>query len=252
MNEMYGLLFTLALGLFIVIGAIIVFLTKNNNKFLEFSISLAFGVMVMLIITDLIPEAYEHMEMDRSKTEAIFLVIGFSLLGFLALKVLDLFVPDHDEHTVGKEDIKHLNHIGLVSSIALILHNIIEGMAIYTTVLNSFKAGIFMSIGVGLHNIPLGMAITSAFDKGSPSRKKTFLWLSMISISTFFGGIVTMLLSHFINDLLLGILLSVTLGMLLYISFMELLPKVIHSKERKISCLGILLGVVILLIAYFI
>ena len=54
-----GLLLTLLLGIFIIIGAIIVFITKNNDKFIEFSISLACGVILMLITTHLLPEAYE-------------------------------------------------------------------------------------------------------------------------------------------------------------------------------------------------
>ena len=44
-----GLLITLILGLFIVVGAIITFASKNNNKFVNFSISLAFSVMIMLM-----------------------------------------------------------------------------------------------------------------------------------------------------------------------------------------------------------
>ena len=54
-----GLLLTLLLGLFIIIGAIVVFVTKNNNKFVQFSISLAFGVIAMLIVGHLLPEAFE-------------------------------------------------------------------------------------------------------------------------------------------------------------------------------------------------
>ena len=44
---MDGLLLTLLLGLFIVVGAFIVFLTKNNTKFIDFSIALAAGVIFM-------------------------------------------------------------------------------------------------------------------------------------------------------------------------------------------------------------
>ena len=54
-----GLLITLVLGLFIIIGAIITFASKNNNKFVTFSISLAFSVMIMLMFADLIPEIKE-------------------------------------------------------------------------------------------------------------------------------------------------------------------------------------------------
>ena len=39
----------------------------------------------------------------------------------------------------------------------------IEGMAIYTSVLSSVELGTLMCIGVGLHNIPMGMVLASTF-----------------------------------------------------------------------------------------
>ena len=63
-----------------------------------------------------------------------------------------------------KHELKeNLIHIGLVTSVALILHNIIEGMAIYSSVLSDKSLGLAMTIGIGFHNIPLGMVIAGAF-----------------------------------------------------------------------------------------
>ena len=81
-----GLLFTLILGIFIIIGSLIVFLTKNNDKFVEFSISLAFGVMMMLIIVDLIPEAFEIIDYNSIWVRFSYIGVG-ALIGFLFLKL---------------------------------------------------------------------------------------------------------------------------------------------------------------------
>lgn len=247
--EIYGLLFTLLLGLFILMGTGIVFLTKNNDKFVQFSLSLALGVMVTLIGIDLLPEVIEIMSSVFDKGYSIIITILFVLIGIIGLKVLDKFIPDHDED--GELDNDNLHHIGIVSSIALVLHNIIEGMAIYSTFVSSFKLGLMICIGVCLHNIPLGMVITSTFYKYNNSKKKTILISLLISLSTFLGGIIMYLLSSFISELLLGILLSITLGMVLYIVIFELLPHVIESKYKKISILGCLLGVILMLISLF-
>ena len=59
MNEINSLVMTLVTGLFMLIGLIIITFTKNNEKVVNFSISMAFGVMVMLVILELIPESYE-------------------------------------------------------------------------------------------------------------------------------------------------------------------------------------------------
>lgn len=248
-----GLLLTLALGLFIILGALIVFLTKNNDKFVQFSISLAFGVMLMLIALDLFPEAYEVIDTGNIIYNILYIVIGASI-GFVFLKILDHFIPDHhDDPDDHHDDDKNLKHIGLVSSIALVLHNIVEGMAIYLLVTSDLHAGLMGCIGIGLHNIPLGMVIASTFYKSNHDKKKTIFIILGISLSTFVGGLFIHLfdLSNML-DLLEGISLTLTIGMLAYILIMELLPKIIRSKDKKITVCGIIIGFLLLISTLFI
>jgi len=248
-----GLLFTLVLGIFIIIGAVIVFLTKNNDKFVQFSISLAFGVMAMLVVLDLLPEAYEVIDSGNVIYNIIYILIG-ATIGFLLLKILDHFIPDHDDdHNTTEDDDKNLKHIGLVSSIALVIHNIVEGMAIYLLVTSDFKAGLMASIGIGLHNIPLGMVIASTFYKSNHNKKKTVLIILGISLSTFVGGLFIHLFDlSYMLDLLESISLTLTIGMLTYILIMELLPKIIHSKDKNITVCGIIIGFLLLISTLFI
>ena len=248
-----GLLLTLILGIFIIIGSIVVFLTKNNDKFVQFSISLAFGVMLMLISIDLIPEAFEVIDSGNMLYNVIYILVG-AAIGFLLLKILDHFIPDHDDDLDTDEDNdKNLKHIGFVSSIALVIHNIVEGMAIYLLVTSDLKHGLMACIGVGLHNIPLGMVIASTFYKANKSIKKTMFIILGISLSTFIGGLFIYLfnLSNIMN-MLESITITLTIGMLVYILIMELLPKVIHSKDKKITFSGILLGILLLVCTMFI
>lgn len=248
-----GLLLTLLLGLFIILGASIVFITKNNDKFIQFSISLAFGVILMLILTDLIPEAYEVVDSGSIIYDTLYIIIGASI-GFILLKILDNFVPDHDDDlNTELDDNKNLKHIGMVASIALVIHNIVEGMAIYLLVNSDLKAGLMACIGVGLHNIPLGMVISSTFYKANKNKKNTILIILGISLSTFVGGLLIFFLPFDnIMELIEKISLTLTLGMLLYILIMELLPKAIHTKEKKITVIGITLGILLLIISLFI
>ena len=46
-----------------------------------------------------------------------------------------------------------------------------------------------------------------------------------------------------------GILLCLTLGMIIYIVFFELLPHVLHSKNKILSIIGILIGILIIVIS---
>ena len=110
-----------------------------------------------------------------------------------------------------------------------------------------------MCFGIGLHNIPLGMVITSTIYKSNNNIKKTLTIVILVSLSTFLGGLIMMLLSGaLVNELILGILLSITLGMLIYISVFELLPKMLESKDKKTIISGILIGIILITITMFI
>jgi len=204
--------------------------------------------MIMLMIVDLIPEVKEIFLDEFGNFKGIILSLLGIIVGVVLLKILDRFIPEHDGHE--KEE---LNHIGLISSIALVLHNIIEGMAVYATVNNSLESGLLMCLGIGLHNIPLGMVITSTFYKANNNKIKTWIIISLVSLSTFVGGLIMLLLSGtLVNELILGILLSITLGMLIYITIFELLPKIIEMKNKKNCIFGLLTGVILILITLFI
>ena len=55
-----------------------------------------------------------------------------------------------------------------------------------------------------------------------------------------------------INPVVLGGLLSMTLGMLVFIVVDELFPRIKDTKDKKMTYMGICLGAVILLISMFI
>ena len=165
------------------------------------------------------------------------------------LTLLDIFIPEHDhEHGLSHECTEeNLLHIGIVSTIAIVLHNIIEGMAVYSITTESVKVGLLMALGVGLHNIPMGMVIYSTLKK--EAKKKRILMIFLSTISTFIGGLLMTLISSLISDFVIGILLCLTLGMIIYIVFFELLPHVLHSKNKILSIIGILIGILIIVIS---
>ena len=242
-----GLVLTLVLGFFIIIGAFLMHMFKNKEKFLIISLSMAFGVMFSLIFLEILPESYEIFNEKYSSMVSIAIMLVFYVIGFLILKILDKFIPDHED-----DDEANLIHIGIVSSIAIILHNIIEGMAIYNTFNTSVNLGILLSIGVGLHNIPLGMVLSSTFYKSLSNKKKSNVIIFLISASTFVGGLIMCLFdSVFKNEFIIGILLSVTVGMLLYINIIEILPKLIKSKDKKTIITSIIVGILILFVSIF-
>lgn len=243
-----GLITTLLLGLFIIIGALIAFRIKKKERVVEFSLGLAFGVIIMLMLTDLLPEVIEHLGLKY-----IYLFLLFGVIGYGLLKVLDHFIPDHEEEHMNKKEMKeNLIHIGVITSLALILHNIIEGMAVYSTIISDASIGVAVTIGIGFHNIPLGMVIAGTFYQSNENLSKTILNILLVASSTFVGGLIMFFLNlSSISSIILGVLLSITLGMLTFISMDELFPRIKSTKNKKVTYTGIAIGVIIQLIAFF-
>ena len=253
-----ALLLTLLVGIFILIGSLCGIYYKDNKKFIDFSISVAFGVIIGLIILEIIPENIELLKGEIGLLRAIIAIILLVLIGIVILKILDLFVPHHEheihhhhKHNEEKCHNNHLYHIGIVSSIAVIIHNIIEGMSLYLVSSSNIVSGLLLCIGVGLHNIPMGLIISSTLSSGKFSKKKIINISLLVSISTFIGGFIMFILGS-VNELVEGVLLGLTLGMLIYIAIFELLHQIYHMKNKKVSNIGITIGISLLVISIII
>lgn len=228
---------TLLSGLSFFIGYLITKLIKDEKKLITFSVGFSFTIILGLIFTDLLPECLEF-------TNNKLIILGFVILGILLLKVLDLFIPDHEHEHTKKKD--HMEHIGLISTLALFIHNVIEGTAIYTATLSSISIGLFTSLGVSFHNIPLGIQISSLVR----SKKEKLTLLTILSLSSILGVIILKLFKITLTSYISGILISITLGMLIYIAFFELLCEVKENIKKKELLIGIITGIVLIIVSH--
>lgn len=244
--DMINVLYTTCAGLFILLGTLIVLFTNNNSKVMTFSLSCALGSVAALIIGELIPESYENLSFGYTPFYTIILMIVFSAIGFLIIKFLDNLVPSHDGHSSS-----HYYHIGLMTSLALILHNIIEGMAIYISFKTSFTLGLMVALGVSQHNIPMGMEIGSMFHKYYNNNLKVSLISFIVSVSTGIGALFVYFVGTDLDNFTLGLLLCVTLGMLTYLVFIELIPHLREIRNKKLIFTGIFVGVILFILSRF-
>lgn len=198
--QFLSLLLTLAVGLFIIIGSVFGIYFKNNKKITDLSISVAFGVIVTFLLFEILPETFDLLQNEVGIFRGIMATIILSLIGIVVLKILDLYVPCHEHefhHEHGHKNEKchneHLHHIGIVSAVAIILHNLIEGMSLYLLSSNDIVSGFLLCVGIGLHNIPMGLVISSTLSSSNYSNKKTLIVSIIVSLSTFIGGFIRVL-----------------------------------------------------------
>lgn len=231
---MNALLLTFLSGLFYLVGIIIYKFVKHKNELTVAAISCAAVVIIGLIVFDLAPELIEQ---DNAW------LFVFVILGFVLLFLIDKLIPhhhhkhhDHDEAT--KEHKDRLEHVSTITILALSMHNLIEGMALYSISLESIRSGTLMLIGVGLHNLPFGFQIAGTKNK---------LLVFLLVISAFLGGLVVFFFGN-VDEFLQGVVMALSMGMLLHILLFELFKEIRENIRQKMAIYGIIIGVILLII----
>lgn len=250
MNLVMVVLLSFLSIIFLLIGTLVVFKTNNSKRVMTFSVSLGFIVLILLGIMHLLPDAFEFFNESISNLGSIGLILLFTILGFFVIYILDLFGGHHHDH---EHEHSHGNfeHISLITCIFLVVHNLIEGMTIYSSVLMSYETALILTIGIGLHNIPLGFTLASTFNKNH-SKFMTIMYITFIGISYLFGALFAYLFKDiFMNSIVLGIFLTFTFGMILYIAIFEFLPLIKESKETKTRNLGFIVGIIFMVLTLF-
>lgn len=233
-----GLLITFILGAFVLIGALIAGVAKNGDRIRELSIAVALGAMAMLLIDDLVPEMVEGVE-----SIGIWPTIIGVAVGVVVLIVLDRFLPEaHHEHGhVGHQG--SALHISVATTIALVIHNVIEGMSVYSMSLESATTAILLGLGIGVHNVPLGMIVYAGVRDGS--RKSKIVMLALAALSTFVGGLLMWVMRSAVDERVIAFMICLTVGLLLYIIVFELIPHVVRAQNKRLAIGGVILGLAV-------
>ncbi len=237
-----GIILCLITGISFYGGYILSKQIKNKKVISVVSVSLAFVVLLNLILLDIIPEIISYIVSDYAINKVLIAII-ITILGFVLLVILDHLVPHHHhEHHEHKDNLKehnaHIEHISKISILALILHNILECMALYLLAQESLYKGLLMTIAICLHNIPLGLEISSGL------KKNNSFYLIILSLSGLTGGLLCMLIGS-IPVMIEHLILCFTLGMLLYLLIFELGKEIFNNRKNIYSLYGIITGVIV-------
>lgn len=252
-NSIFPLILSSIAGLSTVIGSVLVFFTKTkNNRFLTFSLGFSAGVMITVSFTDLFPAAQQAITKYHGKINGILWSILFMLLGAIIAFLIDSFIPTEEKSQVPKDDKNFgLFRVGLVSTIALMIHNFPEGIATFVSGYQDVALGISVTLAIALHNIPEGISIAMPIYFATNSRAKALKYSFLSGMAEPLGAFIALLfLKPFINELVLGIVFAVVSGIMMYISFSELIPSSRQYGHIKLSLASIFLGISIMPITH--
>jgi len=137
----------------------------------------------------------------------------------------DLFRPPPRAKEHPEQQKKKLVKMGLSTALAIALHNFPEGLATFVAALSDPSVGVVLALAIGIHNIPEGLCVALPIYYATGNRWKGFMWgcLSGISepVAALLGWAV---LANAISQTVYATLFGIVSGMMVTISFNELLP----------------------------
>ncbi|MFA5092831.1 MAG: zinc transporter ZupT [Candidatus Omnitrophota bacterium] len=229
-------------GIFTVVGALITFFIKDfKRSYLQFALGLSGGVMIYVSFVELLPTSIK--EIGPLNANLAF----FS--GIILVMLIDFFTPHEyiaERMHTGQCD-KKLMAAGIFTAIGIGIHNFPEGLAVFMSALVDIKLGIALAISIALHNIPEGIAVAMPIFYATKSKKKAFWYTFLAGFAEPAGAVLAILvLMPFLSPAVLSFTLAFVAGIMVFISFDELLPLSCQKDGYHISILGVIIGMAIM------
>ncbi len=239
-----ALLLTFIAGISTLIGGVVIFFIKEPKEiYLNLAMGFSAGVMIFIAFTELLQESILGIGYGTA-------IIAF-FAGMIVIYLIDLLIPHtYEGETVCKRN--NLKRCGTLIAIGIAIHNFPEGIAVFYSALADMKLGIALALAVALHNIPEGIAVATPIYYATKSKSKAFLYTLLAGLAEPLGAIVSyFFLYRFIDDYMLNIILGAVAGIMVFISFDELLPRAYKEENINTIIAGILAGMAIMALSLY-
>ena len=207
---------------------------RNTAYFMCF----AAGVLISASFLHIIPKSF-----SMNPHAGVYLLIGFLGLHFFN-RFITAFVCEKDPD-------KAEYGIGIVPTLGIGFHSLIDGFVYSITFTVSIFTGLLATAGMVLHEFPEGIITYLLLVRGGfTERSALILAFLAAALSTPVGMLISYPFISQIDKSLLGALLSLSAGALVYVGATHLLPKA-QQEHKKYSFValagGVLVAVVIVL-----
>jgi ZIP family zinc transporter len=254
-----ALALTTLAGLSTGIGSAIAFFAKRTNtKFLSISLGFSAGMMVYVCLTDILVTARLDLISYFGAVAGSGLAAGAFFGGVFFAALIDKLVPDyenpHELHKIeemaagGKVvQIGKMRRLGLFTAVALTIHNFPEGMATFVAGLKGGAVGVSIAVAIAIHNIPEGISVSVPIFYATGSRRKAFIYSFLTGFCEPAGALLGyFLFLRFLTDAVFGFVFGAIAGIMVFISFDELLPAAHEYGEHHHVIYGLLGGMAVM------
>jgi ZIP family zinc transporter len=254
-------LLTALAGLSTGVGSTIAFFARHTNKrLLCLALGFSAGVMIYVSMIELLGSARTSLTAELGKTAGGWVVIISFFGGMLVVAMIDRLVPSYenphelrmleemsDEARAGDP---RLMRMGVLSALAIGIHNLPEGMATFTAALKDPALGVSIAVAIAIHNVPEGIAVSVPIFYATGDRRKAFFWSFISGLAEPAGAVVGyLILMPFLSETVFGIIFASVAGLMVFISFDELLPGAEEYGEHHIALYGLLAGMALMAVS---
>ena len=250
-------------------GALVLFKKKLSSNVLAGALGLSAGVMIFISLAELFPEAQSEITALGSirHGETFVLLAFFAGMGIITL--IDFLIPEYENpheasglsldaktaavgvlEQTGNE--KALHRLGLLSALAIAIHNFPEGIATFIGALNDPQMGAGITFAIAIHNIPEGIAVAIPIYYATKSKGKALLYATLSGFSEIIGALLCLGVTAVFGVELTGggpvfpLILASVAGIMIYISLDELLPTAEKYGKHHIAIAGVIAGMAIM------
>lgn len=255
----FAFLLTLAAGLSTGIGSAIAFFAKRTSaRFLAVALGFSAGVMIYVSFVEIFAKARSILVAGYGeRTGTVVGVVAF-FAGFFVVALIDKMVPafenPHEMHRVEElrdadtqKSYQRLLRVGLLSAVVIALHNFPEGFATFIAALKDPRFGIPIACAIAIHNIPEGIAVSIPIYYATGSKRKAFTYSFLSGLAEPLGALLCFLvLAPIMTDFIFGVVYAVVAGIMVYISFDQLLPSAEKYGEHHLAIYGLVAGMIVM------
>ena len=256
-NVLLAFALTALAGLSTGIGSALAFFTKKSNKaFLSGALGFSAGVMIYVSLIEIFVKAKDSLVEVHGDIAGTWITVGAFFGGIVVIALIDRAIPSyenpHEAHAIEEMqrsvvEETRLMRMGILTALAIGIHNFPEGLSTFFAALSDPGVGIAITIAIAVHNIPEGISVSVPVYFATGSKKKAF-WFSFLSgVSEPIGAIVGYtILKPFFSPTIFGLLFASVAGIMVFISLDELLPTAKEYGKGHIAIYGLIAGMAVM------
>lgn len=278
------------------VGAVIAFFAKRTNyRFLSIATGFSAGVMLYISFVEIFFEGAHALAAAYGETLGNWVNVGAFFGGIAIIGLIDNLIPEaenpHETHTEavaaplrgesgpsphydgrgaaghGHAETAHLQKLaaeddellrtGLITALAIGIHNFPEGLVTFLTALQDPGLGVAIAVAIALHNIPEGISVSVPIFYATGERRRAFFYSVISGLAEPMGAMIAYLLLRLaVGDVdgvfppqVMGVLFASVAGVMVYIGLDELLPTSRAYGEGHDSILGLVAGMLVMAIS---